>query len=144
MPQLVAKLEEVFKDVAARDTASLATARADVERHRNEAEHLRSEMKRKDRDYEVNVKKLDDRAAELMVQLNDESAKAARFEARSEALESQLEMSRVQATTWHEMFVDLQNRGERKEKELVSNLAMSAVAKKQKAMLQAAMSSPAV
>ena len=67
-------------------------------------------MKRKERECEARVAAAEKTVTDMSRELATESAKAARFEATAEALKSQLETTGNQATLWHEMFVDLQNR----------------------------------
>ena len=46
----------------------------------------------------------------LRTELRQESTKAAKFEARSDALEERIKELEAQRKLWHEMFVDLQDR----------------------------------
>ena len=96
---------------------------------------LQDTLKRKEREHGVAMGATEKTLNAVRDKLIEETANASKYEAMSTQLEAQLKQSNKQASLWQEMFVDLQNRGERKEEKLVGTLAFGA--KKQRQVLGA-------
>ena len=131
LPVVVANLQTVADALAASDRTWVDRADRLLATERANVAQLEKELQRKQAEADKKITAAEDKKSAAERQLAVECAKAAKFEAMAEALKAQLQDTAAQAKLWHDMFVDLQDRGERKEEKLVSNLAMSQVAKKE-------------